>query len=210
MDGHWGTHNGRRRRMGFLRKLAMRKNMVLSDTCSCRFDPFLTSWMPRIFLKSFLEAIRFNSTVYEPVATLKISNRLNFHVFFNLNCSSIFPETNIFWKGRSRPIPSHHDKKRPQMDYLVMNFSSKRYIFVQFYNRPGHFWWKNTCPFPGIKNHLQKTLCFASRHLLFSFYENKHFSKQLVSYLTPGQATMRKIIANWFSRYENLVKKLTF
>ena len=46
-----------------------------------RFDPFLTSWRPGTRLKSFLDAIRFDSTVYEPVATLKTSNRLNFYDF---------------------------------------------------------------------------------------------------------------------------------
>ena len=50
-------------------------------TFSVRFGPFLTSWRPGTRLKSFLEAIRFFSTVYEPVATLKTSNRLIFYDF---------------------------------------------------------------------------------------------------------------------------------
>ena len=45
-----------------------------------RFDPFLTSWRFGTRLKIFLDAIRFDSTVYEPVATLKTSNRLIFYV----------------------------------------------------------------------------------------------------------------------------------
>ena len=48
---------------------------------SVRFDVFVDVLEARDCLKSFLEAIRFFSTVYEPVATLKTSNRVIFYVF---------------------------------------------------------------------------------------------------------------------------------
>ena len=51
------------------------------STCSTPFSLFLASCRPGTHLKSFLEAIRFNYTACKPVATLKTSNRLNFHVF---------------------------------------------------------------------------------------------------------------------------------
>ena len=63
------------------------RNPAKSDFCEVsiflvRSGPFLASWRPGNRLKSFLEATRFDSTVYEPVATLKTSNRINFHVAF--------------------------------------------------------------------------------------------------------------------------------
>ena len=62
--------------------------------------------------------------------------------------------------------------------------------------------------FQALKNRLQRTLCSDSRNrLLFLFYEDKHFSKKLVSYLTPAQSTKTKMTANGFSSYELFVKK---
>ena len=81
-------------------------------TFSVRFDPFLTSWRPGTRLKSFLEAIRFFSTVYEPVATLKTSNRLNFYDFSSPITRPIFPKPAFFEKVDLifDPSPIHKDE----------------------------------------------------------------------------------------------------
>ena len=91
-----------------------------------RFDPFLTSWRPGTRLKSFLDAIRFDSTVYEPVATLKTSNRLIFYVFrppFRPADSSIltdFVAKRFFDEGSDpvRPIPTDPHQNSLQKDVL--------------------------------------------------------------------------------------------
>ena len=91
-----------------------------------RFDLFLTSWRPGTRLKSFLEAIRFDSTVYEPVATLKTSNRLIFYVFrppFRPADSSIltdFVAKRFFDEGSDpvRPIPTDPHQNSLQKDVL--------------------------------------------------------------------------------------------
>ena len=54
---------------------------------------------------------------------------------------------------------------------------------------------------PGFKTCLQRTLCSDSRKQLLLSDENKHVSKKLASYLTPGQATMTKMTANGFSSF---------
>ena len=78
-----------------------------------RFDPFLTSWGPGTRLKSFLDAIRFDSTVYEPVATLETSNCLIFYGFqppFRPANSSIlaFSVEKRFFDKEVTPLdPSH-------------------------------------------------------------------------------------------------------
>ena len=46
--------------------------------------------------------------------------------------------------------------------------------------------------------------------LLFLFYENKHFLKKFVPYVSPGQATRTKMTANGFSSYELFGKIDTF
>ena len=92
-----------------------------------RFDPFLTSWRPGTRLKSFLESIRFNSTAYEPVATLKTSNRINFYVFwppFRPTGSSIptlFVEKQFFDEGSDplRPIPQDPHRNSAQNGVLA-------------------------------------------------------------------------------------------
>ena len=97
------------------------------STFSVRFDPFLTSWRPGTRLKSFLEAIRFDSTVYEPVATLKTSNRLIFYVFrppFRPAASSIltdFVAKRFFDEGSDpvRPIPQDPHRNSAQNDVLA-------------------------------------------------------------------------------------------
>ena len=45
------------------------------------FGPFWASWRSGTRLKSFLGPMRFNPTLYEPVATLKTSNHLSFFIF---------------------------------------------------------------------------------------------------------------------------------
>ena len=93
---------------------------------SDRFGPFLASWRPGTRLKSFLEAIRFDSTVYEPVATLKTSNRLIFYVFrppFRPADSSIltdFVAKRFFDEGSDpvRPIPTDPHQNSLQKDVL--------------------------------------------------------------------------------------------
>ena len=55
--------------------------MVDFSMILARFGRFLASWRPGTRLKSFLEPIRFFSTVCEPVATLKTSNRVIFYFF---------------------------------------------------------------------------------------------------------------------------------
>ena len=123
------------------------------------------------------------------------------------------PKNNIFSKSRPHngPQPNPQRRKWPQMDSLVMNFSSKSTIFIVFYNVSGNFSWKPTFHFTPYKYCLQRTLCSDFRNqLLFLFYENKHFLKKLVSYLTPGQATKTKMTANGFSSYEVFVKLGTF
>ena len=105
------------------------KNPAKSDfrgfsTFSIRFAPFLASWRPGTRLKSFLEAIRFDSTVYEPVATLKTSNRLIFYVFrppFRPADSSIladFLAKRFFDEGSDpvRPIPQDPHRNSAQND----------------------------------------------------------------------------------------------
>ena len=133
------------------------KNTAKSDFCrfstfSVRFGPFLTSWRPGTCLKSFLEAIRFFSTVYEPVATLKTSNRLNFHDFSSPIARPTFRKPNIFRKSRSHIGPQAQPPggKVPQMDSLVTTSSSKSSIFNVFYHRSGHFSCKSTFSFPGF------------------------------------------------------------
>ena len=92
-----------------------------------RFGRFLASWRPGTRLKSFLEAIRFDSTVYEPVATLKTSNRLIFYVFrppFRPADSSIltdFLAKRFFDEGSDpvRPIPQDPYRNSAQNDMLA-------------------------------------------------------------------------------------------
>ena len=59
-------------------------------------------------------------------------------------------KTTCFSKSRppNGPQPNPLRRKWPQMDSLVMNFSSKSLLFSVFYNRSGHFSWKPTFPFP--------------------------------------------------------------
>ena len=88
---------------------------------------FLGSWRPGKPCKSFLEAIRFDSTVYEPVATLKTSNRLIFYVFrppFRPADSSIltdFIAKRFFDEGSDpvRPIPQDPHQNSAQNDVLA-------------------------------------------------------------------------------------------
>ena len=97
------------------------------------------------------------------------------------------------------------------MDSLVMSFSSKSAISVVFYNIFHTFHEKTLFHFQALKNRLQMTSCSDCRNrLLFLSYEDKHFSKKLVSYLTPGQATTTKMTANGFSSYEVFVELSTF
>ena len=103
-----------------------------------RFGPFLTSWRPGTRLKSFLEAIRFDSTVYEPVATLKTSNRLIFYVFrppFRPADSSIpalFVEKRFVDEGSDpvRPIPQDPHRNSAQNDVLASSPSFFLDLFV--------------------------------------------------------------------------------
>ena len=91
------------------------------------FCMFVRSWRPGTRLKSFLESIRFNSTVYEPVATLKTSNRLIFYVFrppFRSADSSIptfFVAKRFFDEGSDpvRPIPQDPHRNSAQNDVLA-------------------------------------------------------------------------------------------
>ena len=91
------------------------------------FGPFFPSRRPRTRLKSFLEAIRFDSTVYEPVATLKTSNRLIFYVFWppcRPTISSIltcFAQKRFFDEGSDpvRPIPQDPHQNSAQNDVLA-------------------------------------------------------------------------------------------
>ena len=92
-----------------------------------RFDPFLTSWGPGTRLKSFLDAIRFDSTVYEPVATLKTSNPLIFYVLrpplspTGSSIPALFVEKRFFDKGSDpvRPIPQDPHQNSAQNDVLA-------------------------------------------------------------------------------------------
>ena len=92
----------------------MARNPAKFDFCgfltfSVRFGSFLASWRPGTRLKSFLEPIRFNSTVYEPVATLKTSNRVIFYVFLTAISSDRLLNSNpfcwktIFWRRKWPP-----------------------------------------------------------------------------------------------------------
>ena len=91
------------------------------------FCMFLRSWRPGKPCKSFLEAIRFDSTVYEPVATLKTSNRLIFYVFrppFRPADSSIltdFVAKRFFDEGSDpvRPIQTDPHQNFAQNDVLA-------------------------------------------------------------------------------------------
>ena len=117
--------------------------------------------------------------------------------------------TSIFSKSQPHisPQPNPQGRKWPQMDSLVMNFSSKSVIFVVFYNIFHTFHEKTLFHFQTLKNRFQRTLCSGSRHrVLFLSYDDKHFLKKLVSYLTPGQSTRTKMTANGFSSYEVFVK----
>ena len=82
------------------------------------FCLFLRSWRPGKPFKSFLEAIRFDSTVCEPVATLKTSNRLIFYVFrppFRPADSSFptcFVAKRFFDEGSDPPRPIPQDPHR--------------------------------------------------------------------------------------------------
>ena len=103
-----------------------------------RFDPFLTSWRPGTRLKSFLDAMRFDSTVYEPVATLKTSNRIIFYLFwppFRPTGSSIptlFVEKRFFDEGSDppRPIPQDPHQNSAQNDVLASSPSFFLHPFV--------------------------------------------------------------------------------
>ena len=66
--------------MGIPRKLAMGENRNFTDFE--RFRTVLTRFWRPGGPGHFLDAIRFFSNVYEPVETLKTSNRVNFHVLF--------------------------------------------------------------------------------------------------------------------------------
>ena len=89
--------------------------------------PFLASRRSGTRLKSFLEAIRFDSTVYEPVATLKTSNRLIFYVFRPPFCPTgssipaLFVEKRFFDEGSDpvRPIPQDPHQNSAQNDVLA-------------------------------------------------------------------------------------------
>ena len=108
------------------------KNTAKSDFCgfstfSVRFGPFSMSWRPGTCLKSFLDAIRFFSTVYEPVATLKTSNRINFYVFWlpflptGSSIPTLFVEKRFFDEGSDppRPIPQDPHQNFAQNDVLA-------------------------------------------------------------------------------------------
>ena len=97
------------------------------------------------------------------------------------------------------------------MDSLVKNCSSESEICVVFYNIFHTFHENQTFHFQALSNRLQRTLCSDSRNrLLFLFYEDKHLSKQMVSYLTPAQSTKTKMTAHWLSGYEVFVQLGTF
>ena len=88
---------------------------------------FLRSWRPGKPCKSFLDAIRFDSTVYEPMATLKTSNRLIFYVFRPLcrpadsAVPMFFVATRFFDEGSDpvRPIPQDPHRISAQNDMLA-------------------------------------------------------------------------------------------
>ena len=122
-------------------------------------------------------------------------------------------QSNIFRKSQPhmRPQPNPLRRKWPQMDYLVMNCSSKWAVFIDFYNMFDNFSWNPTFPFKFIYKLLQRMLCSDFRsQLLFLFYENQHPLKKWVSYLAPGQATKTKMAAYGFSSYELFVNNATF
>ena len=89
--------------------------------------PFLRCWRPGNACTGFLEAVHFDSTAYEPVATLKTSNRLIFYVFrspFRPAGSSIltdFVEKRFFDEGSDpvRPIPQDAHRNSAQNDVLA-------------------------------------------------------------------------------------------
>ena len=96
-------------------------------TILVRFGPFLASRRSGTRLKSFLEAIRFFSTVCEPVATLKTSNRLIFYVFrppcrpTGSSFLTCFVEKRFFDEGSDpvRPIPQDPHQNSAQNDVLA-------------------------------------------------------------------------------------------
>ena len=97
------------------------------------------------------------------------------------------------------------------MDSLVMNVSSKSVILLYFTIDLATFHENPLFHFQALKNCFKGTLCSDLRNqLLFSFYENKHFLKKLVSYWAPAQSTRTKMTANGFSSYERFVKKCDF
>ena len=72
--------------------------------------------------------------------------------------SSYFVKTNIFWKSWSHIWPQAKPlwRKWPQMDSLVMSFSSKSAILMHMYNVSYHFSWKNTFSFRAFPSHFKK------------------------------------------------------
>ena len=70
--------------------------------CLIRFGPFLTYWRLGARLKSFLEAIGFNSTVDEPVPILKTSNRLHSYDLSTPLAPTFFIKPPIFFQSRSQ------------------------------------------------------------------------------------------------------------
>ena len=119
-------------------KYGQKSGKIRFLTCSLRLDAFLASWRPGTRLKSFLDAIRFDSTVYEPVATLKTSNRLIFYVFrppFRPADSSIltdFVAKRFFDEGSDpvRPIPQDPHRNSAQNDVLASSPSFFLHPFV--------------------------------------------------------------------------------
>ena len=69
-------------------------------------------------------------------------------------------------------------RKWPQMDSLVMNFSSEWSLSSVFYNWSGHFSWNNNFWNPGIEKYSKGILCSDLRNpRLFLFRESIFFEK---------------------------------
>ena len=124
-----------------------------------RFGRFLASWRPWTRSKSFLDAIRFDSTVYEPVATLKTSNRLIFYVFrppFRPTGSSMLM---FFWAKRFfdegsdpvRPIPQDPHRNSTQNDVPASS--------------PSLFWPPMVTRTLGIESNRRHDFCWNRRHV---------------------------------------------
>ena len=118
------------------------------------FVPFLRSWRPGNASKGFLEVVRWISTEYEPVASHQTPKSSIFDVFD----PTFFRPTNIFRRNRSHMPPQAKPLggNWPQMDSLVMSFSSKSLILMHIYNVPCHFSWKSTFSFRAFPGHFKK------------------------------------------------------